>query len=390
MRNLPVLVQINSFLGILQSLVAWILAVLGSSPITPAPTPVASPPGSLVAASPPDFAIGAVLHGYDPSWNQGDYAGVAQTEFNAITATWYMGFNGFTASGFEDVVDFAVSNNQLVHGHALLYPYANEAYWRDHPDDDTTSTVQAFLNLACSTRKGKVWLWDVVNEVFGFPGVHDMDDQGLRTEFREYTDIGNSPGDYIPLAFQWARECDPDATLILLEAGAEELSDVSDNMFSYVVRQRENGVPIDGVGFQMHVWGPQPDIPIKDWESVRANLERFANAGFRIFITEMDVMSAADSPPTVSQLQVQAEIFRTVSRLATTYSESLLLWDYADDRSWMHPSPFQLYDFPIGTFFYPTPWYDSHCVDFLIRLATFRFNRSLCCLLGTAGPSIAL
>jgi len=56
-------------------------------------------------------------------------------------------------------------------------------------------------------------------------------------------------------AFQWAHAADPDALLFYNEAEVETYDAKADAIAAMVQDFRRRGVPIDGVGLQMHQWG---------------------------------------------------------------------------------------------------------------------------------------
>ena len=89
---------------------------------------------------------------------------------------------------------------------------------------------------------------------------------------------------YIAQAFRWAREADRKALLFYNEAEAEELNPKSDAIYAMVRDLRHRGVPIDGIGFQMHIFNLTPN-----YASIAANFARFGKLGIQIHITEMDV-----------------------------------------------------------------------------------------------------
>jgi len=71
------------------------------------------------------------------------------------------------------------------------------------------------------------------------------------------------------------------------------------------------GVPIDGVGLQLHISGLDYDT-----DAVAANIERLTKPGVQVHITELDVSLAADSQGEAQKkdIQRQAEIYRGVVR----------------------------------------------------------------------------
>ena len=64
-----------------------------------------------------------------------------------------------------------------------------------------------------------------------------------------YPEIPN----YIDVAFQAARDADNNALLFYNDYGAEGLGGKADQVYTLVKSMVSRGVPIDGVGLQMHV-----------------------------------------------------------------------------------------------------------------------------------------
>ncbi len=328
---------------------------LAAATLSPAAGQTAQRSG-LAALAPDRLAVGGVLHSYDPAWDDGLYASTAAAEFDAVTTTAYMPWGPHPSRGvidtqpLDDIVDWAVANDLRVHGHTLLYPFVNENLgWYDNLESGHRTVLENYIRTIASSNAGDVWVWDVVNEVFADPG-EQRDAQGLRTTYVEYDALGGRYDD----AFIWAAESDPNAQLILNDYGAEELNAKSDAILAEAIAMRERGVPIDGVGFQMHV-GTDPDF----W-SIRQNFERFAAAGFDLYITELDVgivQQPSSSPvPSPNERSRQRAIYEEITRVALEQPavKSLLMWDFADERSWLHPTRAPLGPIPAGTYTFPT------------------------------------
>ena len=64
------------------------------------------------------------------------------------------------------------------------------------------------------------------------------------------------------------------------------------------------GVPIHGVGFQMHQFLGAP-LP----ETLQANLQRFADLGLRVQLTEMDVLTDRFPGDLEARLEQQRSIY---------------------------------------------------------------------------------
>src|SRR5690606_12453215 len=163
--------------------------------------------------------------------------------------------------------------------------------------------------------------WDVVNEAIG-------DNGQLRNSFWLNT-LGES---YIADAFRFARQADPDAILCINDYNIEGINAKSDRLYQLVQSLIQQNVPIDCVGFQSHLVINQ--IP----SSFQQNLQRFANLGLQVRITELDIRIPL--PSDSNELQIQANNFDTVVDicLAVSACAGITLWGIDDGSSWL-PNP---------------------------------------------------
>lgn len=336
---------------------------------------VAAPPIAESQASPTlkdqartGLAVGGMTNGWDSEWPAGQHLQIASREFNAVTATMYMGWAGWlrpgeqniSHRGLDNVVQWAGDDTQ-VHGHVLVYPLSNQALPWFQNATDHEALLRTYVTEIASSNRGNIDVWHVVNEVFADPTDDRKGDYGFRNDYIEYQSIGS---DYVEKAFEWADAADPDAVLIINEYGAEAEGPKADALYNYVVAKRAQGVPIEGVGFQMHIAGHGSE---PDYASIRRNLARFADAGLRLYITELDVSAKSSpdaNPPTVAERARQARIYEEIARIATEQPavEALLLWDFVDNRSWLHPAitslniPDTPWHVAEDDYTFPTPW----------------------------------
>ncbi|TWT91617.1 endo-1,4-beta-xylanase [Neorhodopirellula pilleata] len=309
---------------------------------------------------PPGFAIGGVMGGYDTPTFDSPPLEFAKSEFNAVTTKAFMPFGPWSdpnlpidTSGLVNNVNWARSNGFRVHAHILVYPTENVRlpWFRDLPNDQVEATLQQYVTTMASSTAGDVWVWDVVNEIIGDNG-DVMDADGLRIglgsgdgfiAYKEYEAMGS---DYVRKAFEWAKAADPNAILIVNEYSAETINDKSDRLLAFCKKLRDEGVPIDGVGFQNHWLDTryEPDFP-----SIRANFQRFADEGFQLFITECDIAATITSdpqadPPNSAELEQQARSFAELLQIALDQPacQSFLMWDFTDETSWLQNTDFTL------------------------------------------------
>jgi len=96
---------------------------------------------------------------------------------------------------------------------------------------------------------------------------------------------------------------------------------------------QQTGVPIDGVGMQMHtsLGGAPPAIELS------ANMQRLAELGLEIHITEMDVRLQYSTSDNETKLAQQADIYQQVLSvcLSVHNCKAFLTWGLTDRYSWI-------------------------------------------------------
>jgi endo-1,4-beta-xylanase len=109
----------------------------------------------------------------------------------------------------------------------------------------------------------------------------------------------------------------------------------SDTVFAMVRDLKRRGVPIHGVGLQMHILNLKPDL-----DGIAANIRRLTELGLKVQITELDVALPVDAeghPRDPADLQRQAEIYRGVANacFSTPGCSAVQTWGFTDKYSWI-------------------------------------------------------
>jgi endo-1,4-beta-xylanase len=240
----------------------------------------------------------------------------------------------FDFSQADRVVAFGISHRMKVRGHTLVWHQQNPLWLTDgrHTPEQLAGILEQHIKAVVGHYRGKVFAWDVVNEAF---------DERVAGKLRS-TIWYDQPGigrarkgkSYIEDCFRWARAADPDALLFYNDAEAEVMNAKSDAIFAMVQDFRRRGVPIDGVGFQMHIGNLHPDVT-----SISENIGRFTALGVQVHITEMDVALPVDANGNArpADLQLQADVYRNIASacLAHTGCTAIQTWGFTDRYSWI-------------------------------------------------------
>lgn len=207
----------------------------------------------------------------------------------------------------DQFVKFGQENNMAIIGHCLIW-HSQLAPWFcvDQKGNNVSAEVlkqrmKDHITTIVTRYKGKIKGWDVVNEA--------IEEDGSYRKTKFYEILGE---EYIPLAFQYAHEADPDAELYYNDYGMN-VPGRRDAVVKLVNSLKAKGLRIDAVGMQGHMGMDYPTI-----EDFEASMLAFAGTGVKVMITEWD-MSAL---PTVKR---SANISDTVTfrKAMNPYPEAL-------------------------------------------------------------------
>lgn len=273
------------------------------------------------------------------------YNQIAATQFSSITPENEMKWEtveprrGVYNYGPGDrIVRFAENHNQLVRGHTLLWHNQLPAWLTDGVTDgsidnrELRSILRRHVMHTARHFAGKVWAWDVANEFFT-----DTNPSQINPDNFWVSRLGRG---IIAKTFRWAHRADPDALLFYNDyniAGEDGTNAKADAVYRWVKRQLERGVPIQGIGDQGHL-DTQYGFPTR----MRENLQRYADLGLKVAITEADVRTFVDDPeaqqPT-DQLATLAHPFEFSEMLkaclAVQECVSFTIWGVGDAYSWV-------------------------------------------------------
>jgi endo-1,4-beta-xylanase len=299
-----------------------------SSPSAPT-TPAADPDPLRGAGGTAGKLVGtAVQSSY---LNDARYAAVFARHFDYVTAEYEMKWDPIErARGAEDftggdaIANFAAARGMRVKGHALVWHQAVPSWVNALSPDDLRVELERHIRSVAAHYRGRVVAWDVVNEAIA-DTTFGLRDSTFRLK------LGDR---YIADAFRIAHEADPQALLFYNDYGGEGMGGKSDAIYNLVSGLRAEGVPIDGVGLQMHVRAAAPPSEA----NVAANMRRLAALGLRVNISEMDVRVGDIGGATPANLETQKAVYKSLVGVcvAEPACDGVTFWGFTDAHSWIY------------------------------------------------------
>ena len=284
----------------------------------------------------------------------GVHGDLLKKHFNSITSGNDMKWDAtepsegnFVFTNADAQLSFAQANGIMMRGHTLLWH--NQIPTWVFTDPTTSQPMQpSDANKALLTQRlknhiqgvaghfaGKLYAWDVVNEV-----IDETQPDCLRRS-PWYNIIGPQ---YIDIAFQTARQVDPNALLFINEFNST-FNPKRTCYFNLVKDLKTRGIPVDGVGHQMH-----NNLEFPPVQGLIDTVNQFATLGVTQHITEMDENIYTGSNNTsianydeipqdrfVKEGYQYRDYFNAYRQLAGKIT-SVSLWGLADDDTWLNQS----------------------------------------------------
>ncbi|WIM94067.1 endo-1,4-beta-xylanase [Actinoplanes oblitus] len=271
--------------------------------------------GSAASAKGRYFGTAAAAYKFSDSV----YTRILDSEFTMVTPENEMKWdatepsqNSFNYASADTIVARAKANGQRVRGHALAW-HSQQPSWAQNLSGTAlrNAMVNHITNVA-THYKGQLYAWDVVNEAFS-----DNGDGSRRNSNLQQT--GN---DWIEVAFRTARAADPNVKLCYNDYNTDGVNAKSTAVYNMVKDFLARGVPIGCVGFQSHINSASP-LP----SDYQANLQRFADLGVEVQITELDIAGSG-----TAQANSYANVVKAC--LGVSKCAGITVWGIRDSDSW--------------------------------------------------------
>ena len=270
--------------------------------------------------------------------------------FNSITAENAMKMgplhpeeNHFYWKNADSIVAFAIANKLKIRGHCLVW-HTQAPRWLFRGADGKSVSKEILLerlknhiNTVVSRYKGKIYAWDVVNEV--------IDDD---TAYFRKTPLFEIAGEeFIEQAFRYAHQADPKAILFYNDYNTENPVK-REKIYRMLKKLLSRGVPIHGIGLQAH-WS----VNTPGREELEKSIKMFSSLGLTIQFTELDISVYAgnqggqivrgqrDTTAAVFTREMeekQLEKYRMVFEVFRKYKKNIsgvTFWNLSDRYSWL-------------------------------------------------------
>ncbi len=294
-----------------------------------------------------NLLIGNILTN-PPGLEDSEYLRLLVQEFNLMltsSGAWRNlqpnpGENGFDFKQDEQAVHFGIANHLAVRGPCLGWHNLLPDWLLASPYEDLDSILTTYIETVMRRYAGDILIWDVFNEVVNDAGNGFRNRDGV-TAPEDFSNLAHSiwlkdsDTAIIKKAFHSARSVCSGCALILNEFGNEETGSPRGNaeypaaksefFYRFVEQMVKEGVPIDGVGFQLHLIESKITDLDRFLANVERNVKRYAALGLEVQFTELDVRIRIDDidlstnfgkTTLEERLQRQAEIYRGLMRIA--------------------------------------------------------------------------
>lgn len=294
------------------------------------------------------FPVGAAIWKGDLA---GEHAVLVKKHFNSITSENDMKFESvepaegkFTFESADAQVSFAKANGMKIRGHTLVWHEQNPAWlFKDLNGNPMTATpenkalllkrLENHIRTVVKHFGDSIYVWDVVNEVID-PA---QADGFRRSEWYKITGT-----DYIKTAFQTAREVAPKAKLFINDYSTTDLKKRK-FLYDLISDLLKQGVPIDGIGHQMH-----ENIELPSKQTIIETINMFSNLKIENQITELDISIYTDYANPDGYTDYQAIDNKLLIKQGYRYRDffdafrslkgkitSVTFWSHSDDHSWL-------------------------------------------------------
>jgi endo-1,4-beta-xylanase len=263
----------------------------------------------------------------NPAWfSNATYSNIVASQFSSITAENQMKWEAlqpnpgqFNFGTANQIINFAQQNNQNMYGHTLLWHNQTPGWVTSQSGGQLLNTMRNHITTVVSQLPA-VQQWDVVNEI--------LEDNGqFRNSYLMNTGLGQG---FVADAFRTAAAAGgPNKSYCMNDYNTHNINTKSNAYFNLVQQLLSQGVPINCIGFQTHLFLGE------NLSTMQANMQRFADLGLEVWITELDIRIPL--PASQQELEQQAAMYAQVYQFCLNVSacRGVTAWNLHDGASWI-------------------------------------------------------
>jgi endo-1,4-beta-xylanase len=277
-----------------------------------------------------------------------DFNEIVITEFTIIARPFWLGRGQYDYTYIDRSVELAELRGWRVDGSHLVWgDYGAIPDWLRNGTftrAEYISILEEHIRSVVGHYRGRVHEWSIANES---PERITATHNDPYTTFRDFWYDRIGP-DYIEMAFEWAHDADPDAILVLNTGlkppfGASNQAEL-EVMRSIVKDLKTDNVPLDAVGWQMHLLGPLDIQTPPEKAQTIALIQEFQAMGVTSYFTELEVDLGSRLTSQAESYDYQAWVYREMvdACLESDACDGIYLWGFADSLSWIicsQPAP---------------------------------------------------
>lgn len=244
---------------------------------------------SLAAAQPHAIQIGAAV-ALNPLLTDSRYRTLAMGQFSMWTPEnelkpqfIHPQPDTYSFKEADLLVNTAIRNGIAVHGHTLVFGEANPRWMQAAAPAARQQIMVDHITTVMTHFKGRIHQWDVIDEPLSDNDQDYMNGgDGMRHHIW-YQAMGKG---YMAIALRAAHAVDPSAKLYINDYGLEADGERWTALLQTIGQLQAQGVPLDGIGFEAHVYENGDHIEPFVLEQ---HIEQLARLGLIARISEIDV-----------------------------------------------------------------------------------------------------
>lgn len=300
-----------------------------------------------------DFMLGSAFLVSEIAEPDGPHAQLLKKHFNSLTGGNELKWDAtepqdgqFDFTRADQSVNFAIDNDIAYRGHTLVW-HSQTPDWVFYDDEGKLASkellfqrMKRHIDTLVGRYKGKIYAWDVVNEV-----IEPADRSGMRNSLW-YQIAGE---EFIEKAFEYAHAADPDAKLFINDYNTHQ-PEKRQYLHDLIKRLKDKGIPVDGVGHQMHI-----DIQNPSAQEIDTTINAFTDLGIEQQITELDMSSYTNGTDSWESFPVELQIkqanrYKDIFDVFKKYKDEItavIFWGKDDGNTWLSTFPIVRRNWPL-------------------------------------------